>query len=167
MTSLLEGIPLGEKFKSIGRTIGEGDLSAITNVTWNIGELHSNAEFMKHTEFGNRLLHGSCVLACLVGLDGVSGSRVRLRERNIQAVALLSYENVRFTAPVVAGDTIWNETEIIEARATKDPERGLMRLRGCGVKQTGEQVCEYTQVFLFRKLTETPATEPTHVGESE
>lgn len=152
MSALLEGLPYGQKFRSQGRTIGEGDLSLLTNLTWTTSELHSNKEHMKNTPFGERILAGPCVVACMVGLAGTSGFRQELRQRKVQLVAMLGLENVRFTAPVLPGDTIWVETEILDARETSNPQRGVMRIQERGYKQTGEQVCEYIRIAMFERL---------------
>lgn len=151
MSALLEGLPYGEKFRSQGRTISEGDLSLLTNLTWTTSELHSNKEYMKNTPFGERMLAGPCVVACMVGLAGTSGFRHALHARQARLVAMLGLENVRFTAPVLPGDTLWVETQIIDARETSNPKRGVMRIQERGYKQTGEQVCEYVRIALFER----------------
>lgn len=151
MGALLEGLPYGQKFRSQGRTIGEGDLSLLTNLTWTTSEIHTNAEYMKKTQFVERMLAGPCVVACMVGLAGTSGFRQTLQAANARLLAMLGLENVRFTAPVLPGDTIWVETEIIDARETSNPKRGVMRIQERGYKQSGEQVCEYIRVAMFER----------------
>ncbi|MBI2321020.1 MAG: MaoC family dehydratase N-terminal domain-containing protein [Chloroflexi bacterium] len=151
MSALLEGLPCEQKFRSQGRTIGEGDLALLTNLTWTTSELHTNAEHMKQTPFGERMLAGPCVVACMVGLAGTSGFRQALHAANARLLAMLGMENVRFTAPVLPGDTVWVETEIADARETSSPKRGVMRIQERGYKQTGEQVCEYLRIALFER----------------
>ena len=56
---LFAGLPIGEKSRSTGRTITEGEFALLTDITWTIGELHSNAVYgMQHTSFGERALGG-------------------------------------------------------------------------------------------------------------
>jgi acyl dehydratase len=51
--------------------------------------------------------------------------------------------------PVVAGDTIHVECEVIEARRSSNrPNRGLVRTRNVVVKQDGTAVLEYTPLRL-------------------
>jgi len=44
-------------------------------------------------------------------------------------IALLGLDGVRFTAPVRLGDEIRVEVEILEKRATRTPNRGLVKLK--------------------------------------
>jgi acyl dehydratase len=56
--------------------------------------------------------------------------------------------------PVVAGDTIHVECEVIEARRSKNREnRGLVRTRNIIVKQDGSAVMEYTPLRLVAART--------------
>ena len=53
---LFDRLPIGVPFRTQGRTIGEGDFSALCNLTWTIGDLHSNKELMKG-RMGERVPH--------------------------------------------------------------------------------------------------------------
>lgn len=60
----------------------------------------------------------------------------------------LSVEN-----PVLAGDTLHAECEIIEARPSKSPPgRGLVRIRVCVVKQDGAIALTYTPLRMVKCL---------------
>ena len=62
------GMPVGRRSTSPGRTIGEGEFGLLTSLTWTNDELHSNKEYMRASEFGERLLGGSVLLALVSGL---------------------------------------------------------------------------------------------------
>jgi acyl dehydratase len=53
-------------------------------------------------------------------------------------------------APVFAGDTIHVECEVIEARRTSKPGRGLVRTRNKVVKQDGTVAIVYTPLRLIK-----------------
>jgi acyl dehydratase len=52
--------------------------------------------------------------------------------------------------PVFAGDTIHVECEVIEARLTRKPGRGLVRTRNRVVKQDGTVALTYTPLRLIK-----------------
>ena len=152
MGDITEKIPVGAKFKSIGRTLGEGDFSLITNLTWTTSELHSNYERMKDTQFGERILAGPCVAAVVVGLTGTSDLKRGLADAGVRLVAMLGMDNVRFKAPVKPNDTLWAETEITGARVSSNPRRGVLTMIDRGINQRGEIVSEATRNALFEGL---------------
>ena len=122
MENMLEGLPTGKKFISrLGRTISEGDFSLLVNLNWTIGSIHADAEYMKLTQFGERILPAVCVLSTTIGLANFTGVRQPLRDRQLRLVALVGFESVRFNAPIHPGDTVTVESEILDANPTSKP----------------------------------------------
>ncbi|MBI4307403.1 MAG: dehydratase [Chloroflexi bacterium] len=111
-------LPIGAERVSQSRTITEGELADLTNLTWTHSELHSSREFAKTTEFGERILAGPCVLAVTVGLV-LSEFTALLREHGMGTVALLGFNNVRFFAPLLPGDTVRGRVKLHDARESK------------------------------------------------
>lgn len=147
-------VPIGATFKSQGRTLGEGDFTLITNLTWTTSELHANYEKMKDTQFGERILAGPCVAAVVVGLSGTSDLHRALHQAGIRLVAMLGMEKVTFPSPVKPNDTLWCETEIVTARLTRNPKRGVLTMIDRGINQRGQVVSEATRNALFEALQE-------------
>jgi len=144
-----EGIPgvrVGEKFVSPGRTITEADIVMFAALTGDWTELHTNAEYVKKTIFGQRIAHG------LLTLSVASGLALRARRlSSLEVVALLGLDDVRFTAPVFIGDTIWVESEVVEVRPSKSrPGTGIVRLRNVVRNQRGEVVVMYETALMVR-----------------
>ncbi|MFC1918014.1 MaoC/PaaZ C-terminal domain-containing protein, partial [Chloroflexota bacterium] len=52
-------LEIGEKFVTRGRTMTETDVINFCMLTGNWLELHSNIEYAKNTQFGQRLVQGS------------------------------------------------------------------------------------------------------------
>jgi acyl dehydratase len=143
MSSFNELIPVGKKFVSQGRTIGEGDFTLLTNLTWTTSDLHSNKEYMKDTQFGERILAGPCVLALIIGLAGRGPFNEVLHQDGLHTIALLGMDELRFKAPVKPGDTLTAHTEVLEVRPShKNPKRAIVRIRDSAVNQNGELVME-------------------------
>ena len=153
MEDILKNVSYGMKRTSMGRTITEGDFSMLVNLNWTIGSIHADTEQMKSTSFGERILPGVCVLSTTIGLANSSSIRGRMSAHGLRLVALLGFEDVRFTGPVYPGDTITVESEIIDARPTSDPKRCVARLRDVTTRQTGEQVLQAVRAELYELTT--------------
>ncbi|MDO8530860.1 MAG: MaoC/PaaZ C-terminal domain-containing protein [Dehalococcoidia bacterium] len=111
-------LPVGTELTSQSRTISEGELADLTNLTWTHSELHSSREFGKTTEFGERILAGPCVLAITVGLV-IPDITALLRQHGMRTVALLGFNNVKFSAPLLPGDTVRAKAKLQDARESK------------------------------------------------
>ena len=149
LEELLEAISYNEKRLSIGRTIGEGDFSMLVNLNWTVGPIHADSEHMKSTAFGERILPGVCVLSTTIGLANTSRIRSLMADHGFRLVALLGFENVRFTSAVYPGDTITVESEILDARPSSTPNRCVARLKDVTRRQTGEIVLEAVRTELY------------------
>ena len=104
-----DNLPIGQKFKSrFGRTISEGDFALLTSMTWLHTPLFCDAEYMKSTPYGERILPGPCVLAVLIGLGHQSGFHQSLVEAGFRGLGLIGFESVRFLSPVKPGDTLYS-----------------------------------------------------------
>ena len=154
---LVKRVPVGAKFRSMGRTISEGEFALLTNVTWTLGPLHSDKEVMAKTPFGERVLAGGITLALMGGLASISGITKTLEEEHgIGIVAMLTYEDVRFRNPLFPGDTIEIDTEITEVIPTSKPNRAILKQRDICTKQNNKVVCEATRVYLIQPLEAQP-----------
>jgi acyl dehydratase len=63
-------IEIGSKIVSQRRTITEGDFSAMVNLSWETSPLHTDREYAKTTQFGERILGGPCTIPFVAGLTG-------------------------------------------------------------------------------------------------
>ena len=143
MSSFTELIPVGKKFISQGRTIGEGDFTLITNLTWTHSDIHADREYMRNKQFGERILAGPCVAAIVVGLSGTGPFHNVLRQDKLHVVAMLGMDELRFKNPVKPGDTLTAYTEVVEVRPSRgNPKRAIVRIKDSAVNQNGELVME-------------------------
>jgi len=142
----ISGVKVGEKFVSPGRTITEADIVMFAALTGDWTELHTNSEYAKKTIFGQRIAHG------LLTLSVASGLALRARRTTgLEIMAFLGLDNVRLTAPVFIGDTIWVESEVVEARPSRSrPGAGIIRFRNVVKKQGGEVVATYDTAIMVR-----------------
>src|SRR5437773_9939213 len=93
-----DDIQVGEEYESPGRTVTESDIVMFAGLSGDYNVLHTDAEFMKQSIFGERIAHG------LLGLAIQSG----LFSRATRAYATLALVGLRWKvmAPVKIGDTI-------------------------------------------------------------
>jgi acyl dehydratase len=106
----LEDVKVGSSL-AFTKTISESDVYLYAGITGDFSPNHINAEYMKHSRYGERIAHG----ALLVGLMGSAAARMRLGR-----TASVGYDRVRFPAPVKIGDTITTEYTITEVDLKKN-----------------------------------------------
>jgi acyl dehydratase len=125
------------------RTVTDADNLLFCGLTLNTQPLHLDAEFAKQTEFGKPIVNGIYTFGLVIGMTVQD-----LTEGTI--VANLGYEKVLHPAPVFAGDTLRVETEVLEKRPSESKkERGIVKLKHTGRKQTGEVVVEVERSVMF------------------
>jgi len=125
-------IALGEEYESPGRTVTESDIVMFAGLSGDYNVLHTDAEFMKQSIFGERIAHG------LLGLAIQSG----LFSRATRAYATLAFVGLRwkFKAPVKIGDTIRLRAKVIARKDLSEPGRGLVTLERTLLNQRDEVV---------------------------
>jgi acyl dehydratase len=143
-----EDATLGRKFKTIGRTVTEPDIVNFINCTGMTEVLFTNLEFLKHeSDIKSRLAPAALVYCFAEGL---------LVHATMQhtGFAFLHME-LDVKGPVVAGDTIHVECEVVEARRSKNrPNRGLVRTKNIVRKQDGSIVMEYNPLRMMKARTD-------------
>jgi acyl dehydratase len=114
-----EDYAIGLQMITPARTIGETEVSMFAMLTGDFNRLHTDAEYMKDSPFGERIAHG------LLGLSIVNGLKYRtdLDPDGIIAFLGLTWS---FTAPIRFGDTIHAVLTVANLRPTKNPERGII-----------------------------------------
>ena len=129
-----EDIEVGEAYESPGRTVTETDLVLFAGLSGDYNVLHTDAEFMKTSIFGERIAHG------LLGLAIQSG----LFSRSSKPYASLAFVGMRwkFKGPIKIGDTIRLRAKVIGKKETSKPDRGLVTVQRTVLNQRDEVVQE-------------------------
>jgi acyl dehydratase len=139
-----EDLPVGRKFRTIGRTVTEADLVAFIGVTGMTEVLFTNLEFLEHeSDIRQRVVPAALVYAFAEGL---------LVQAAMQhtGFAFLHME-LDVKAPTFAGDTIHVECEVIESRHSDSrPDRGLVRTFNRVRKQDGTVALTYNPLRLVK-----------------
>ena len=145
-----EDFTVGDVYRhAMGRTLSEADNTWFTLLTCNTNEIHFNADYAAHTEFGRPLMNSCLTLSLVTGLS--------VEDISQHIVANLGWDKVSLPAPVFAGDTIYAESEVLEARPSKSrPGQGIVRVRTKGYKQDGTVVIEFERTVLVHSRQTAP-----------
>ncbi len=140
----------GEIFISPGRTITETDIVLYSALTGDWWEGHTNVDFAKNTSFGQRIAHGMLTLCIGTSLLFRLGD-YRWLPRFF--IANYGIDKLRYTAPVMIGDTIRCEAEVVEM-SEKDERRGILTFEIRIINQRDERVLVYLEKVLVSRRGE-------------
>lgn len=144
-----EDLPVGRKFRTIGRTLTEADLVNFIGVTGMTEVLFSNTEFLRtESDITQRVVPGAMVYSFAEGL---------LVHATMQhtGFAFLNME-LDVKGPSFVGDTIHVECEVTESRRSASrPSRGLVRTSNTVKKQDGSVVLTYNPLRMVKARGET------------
>ena len=129
-----EDLAVGQQYTSPGRTVTEADLVLFAGLSGDYNVLHTDAEYMKSSLFGERIAHGLLGLSIQYGL--------LLRAMPPLAAGQLVAVRWKFKGPIRIGDTIAARAHV-SAKADGDvPGCGLATIARQIVNQRGEVVQE-------------------------
>ena len=127
-----------------GRTLTEYDNISFTLLTMNTHPLHFDSEYARHSEFGKPLVNSALTLAIVAGMS--------VSDISQKAIANLGWNDIRLTAPVFAGDTIYAESEVLETRESRSrPTQGIVKVKTTGRKADGTVFMTYERTVLVPK----------------
>ena len=125
-----EDFTVGDRFKSPSRTLTDAHFLFFAGMTGDNHPIHYDDEYGKKTRYGGRLTHG----LLLASLTAVGASTLApLVEESIVAFV---EQATRFRAPVLIGDTIYPEHEVVGLDRKRSA--GLLTLRVALRNQRGE-----------------------------
>lgn len=121
---------------SFSKTISESDVYLFAGITGDLAGYHVNAEAMRSSEYGQRIVHGVLTLSFLS-----TASTLFWETRGESGLGVsLGYDHVRFVHPVFIGDTITARYTM----ASWDPGRQRMVAEG-EITNQHDQVCLVAQ----------------------
>ena len=138
-----DDVTIGQRFRTLGRTVTEADITLFVGVTGMVEEMFTNLEYIQaESKIGARPVPGSLVFCICEGL---------LMQSTMQrtGMAFLGCD-LRILKPTVAGDTLHVQAQVVEARATSKPGRGLLRTFNRVVNQRGEVVATYNPLRMVK-----------------
>lgn len=129
-----EEIEVGEEYESPGRTVTETDIVLFAGLSGDYNVLHTDAEFMKTSIFGERIAHGLLGLAIQAGLF----------TRATAPYATRAFVGLRwkFKGPIKIGDTVRLRARVTAKKDASKPECGIVTIDRTVLNQRDEVVQE-------------------------
>lgn len=127
-----------------GRTVTEQDNINFTLMTMNTHPLHFDRAYAEKSEFGQPVVNSTLTLSIVVGMS--------VSDLSQKAIANLGWNDIRLTAPVFNGDTLYAESEVLAKReSAKRPNQGVVTVRTKGVKSDGTEFMSFERTMLVPK----------------
>jgi acyl dehydratase len=117
----LNDLEIGDHFVTSGMTVTEAHVVNYAGVSGDMYDIHLDDVAAQQAGFPGRIAHG------LLGLALTDGLKTRSAVR-MSALATLGW-NWSFRAPLMIGDRIHVEIEVVGKRVTKRTDRGIATLR--------------------------------------
>ncbi|MBK8897174.1 MAG: hypothetical protein IPP10_14365 [Candidatus Competibacteraceae bacterium] len=134
------------------RTLDVGDFSILHQLTWFNMAIHSNSEYAKGTWFKERSLAGPLIFTVADGLVHHADTIAELLAQDGYEIhAYLGVDHMKITSPVLFGDTLRADAEVVDLRATKNPQRFLFIYQNKAYNQRDQQVIEYQTTMMVVK----------------
>lgn len=103
----------GQRVLTAGRTVTEADIISFAGLSGDFNQIHTDAHFSQTSPFGQRVAHG------LLGLSIASGLTVQTGVMEGTVIAFREVNEWKFAKPVLIGDTIHVEVEVLETKALR------------------------------------------------
>lgn len=132
----LNGLRVGDR-RVLAHTVAEEDLAAFAAATGDCNPLHIDEAYAARTRFGRRIAHGMLSAAFFSAALATLGGR--------RATTVYLSQSLSFLRPVVVGDRITIELEILDVDA---PKRRLT-VKTHGHNQRGEKVVSGQALVLL------------------
>ncbi|GAA1499687.1 (R)-specific enoyl-CoA hydratase RipB/Ich [Dactylosporangium maewongense] len=142
----LEDFTVGAVYQHpLGRTISEADNTWFTLLTMNTNQNHFNAHFAASAPYGRLIVNSGLSVAVVLGLS--------VSDMSQHAIMNLGWEEIRLTAPVFVGDTLYAESIVLETRPSASrPYAGIVTCRTRGLNQDGDEVMSWRRsVMVYRR----------------
>lgn len=136
-----EDFQIDDKTVTRARTVTEADIVNFAAFSGDWYPLHTNVEYAKKTQFGERIAHGMLVLSVASGLMPLCDMAI---------VAFYGMDRVRFIAPTKIGDTLYVELEVVD-KQDKGEHSGIVSLKQSIKNQRGENVAVAIMKLLIAK----------------
>ena len=136
-----DDLSVGDRFRTVGRTLTETDLVNFVNLSWLTEELFTNTEDRKNMAIAGRVVPAALVYACAEGLllPMIQGTGLAFLNATLDV-----------KGPTFVGDTIHVECKVSELRATSKGSRGLVRTENQVINQNGKTVLAYNPLRMMK-----------------
>jgi acyl dehydratase len=148
MSRYFEEFKIGDRFRTPAMTITEAAVTTMIGLAGLTSPLFVDEVYAKGTPFGTRIVPGRVTLLFMGGLE----ERLGLYDETV--IALIGFDNIRFKAPLKAGDTIHVNMEIISLKETSKQDRGIVIHRSTCLNQRHETLLENDTTHIIKRRIE-------------
>lgn len=142
--NFFEDFSVGQVIRhAVPRTIGEGERALYTGLYGMRCCVQSSDAFARAIGYEQAPLDDLLVFHIVFGKT--------VPDISLNAVANLGYADCRFLKPVVAGDTLNSQSEVIGVKQNSNGKTGVVYVRSTGTNQHGEPVLEFVRWVMVRK----------------
>ncbi|MDO8434016.1 MAG: MaoC family dehydratase N-terminal domain-containing protein [Candidatus Binatus sp.] len=128
---------VGEQIETMGRTVGDSEISQFVALGGFYEEIFMNQDFIaKSGPYPTRIAPGALIFAFAEGLIILTGCIHRI------GMALISVDEMNFKRPLKVGDTMRVRVSVVETRKTSKPDRGIVTFEHTVLNQNDEEVME-------------------------
>lgn len=140
-----EDFEIGDVYQHpLGRTISETDNTWFTLLTMNTNQAHFNAQVGSSSEFGKMLVVSPLTIAIAIGQS--------VTDLTQNAFANLGLDELKLTAPVFAGDTLWSESIVLAKRESGSrPQAGIVTVKTRTLNQDAVEALSFKRTFYVHK----------------
>ena len=124
MTDFYDGI-LGLE-ASFSKTVSESDVYLFAGITGDFSPNHVDAEFMRRTQYGQRIAHGALLVGYMSRASTMIADKCGTMNSSLYPVSL-GYDKTRFLKPVFINDTISVTYTIASCDRRAEPLTGKHR----------------------------------------
>jgi acyl dehydratase len=136
---------IGAMYRTLNRTVSETDIVSFVNLCGFTEPLFMDMEYIaRESLFNRRAAPGALTFALSEGLIMQTGLI------HGTGMAYLGGE-LRVVAPVLEGDTLTVQVEVVDKRETKKADRGIVTYRHRVLNQRGELVLEARVQRMIRR----------------
>lgn len=90
---------------TFSKTIAESDVYLFAGITGDLAPVHTNDEYMKHSFYGQRIVHGVLLMGFMSTTSSMMVARVH-DDASPEVPVSLGYDRVRFVRAALIGDTV-------------------------------------------------------------
>ncbi len=136
MTGLyFEEFSVGQTIETVGRTLSEDAIFTFAGLTGDYNQIHTDAEFSRRTQFGQRIAHG------LLGLSIAVGLIMRTGKLEGTVLAFREINEWKFVKPYFIGDTVHAVLRITEIKALPRIGAGALTAQ-VEARNQNDEVCQ-------------------------
>ncbi|MFQ5710721.1 MAG: MaoC family dehydratase [Candidatus Geothermarchaeales archaeon] len=143
-----EDFEIGNKVVTRSRIVSSADVELFASFIGAYNPLFLSEEVAKSKGFRGKIAPGPLTIAFSFGLEYQAGIYDNI-------IALLGIDDLRFKAPLLQGDELRSELEVINKRETSRGDRGIVTFQRRCYSGRGEEVMEAKVTLMFFKRNST------------